>query len=347
MAANPLSKPVTPRYAACLAILAALAASQCGKSSPKREVVVYVSVDQVNAEPALLEFERRTGIKPRPVFDVEAAKSAGLAARLAAEKTRPQADVFWSGEFVETLRLKREGVLARSSPRRAASPPPNLIDPDGVWYAFGGRLRVILVNRQKMPAGGRPRDWEDFASDRFPASQLAVALPLFGTSADQAAALYASWGADKARAFYRRLKERGVRVVDGNSVVRDLVAQGSVAAGWTDSDDACGAVNRGDPVDIVLPGQQSSGTLLVPGTVAQVAGAPHPEEARRLIEFLLEPSTERMLVENGFFQAPAHAGGAMPACMGTVPPRTMTLGLEQIASHLDASRRDLNAIFGQ
>ena len=334
------------RCRACAALMATLVLSQCAGSSPDREVVVYVSVDQVNAEPVLREFQRRTGITPRPVFDVEAAKSAGLAARLAAERTRPQADVFWSSEFVETLQLKREGVLAPSSPRGAESLEPGLRDRDGIWFACGGRLRVILVNRNKRPAGPRPRDWEDFVSERFPASELAVALPLFGTSADQAAALYAAWGDDKARSFYRRLKERGVRVVDGNSVVRDLVVQGSVSAGWTDSDDACGAVRRGDPVDIVLPDQQSSGTLLVPGTVAKVAGAPHPEEARRLIEFLLEPATEKMLVDNGFFQAPTRPGGAMPACMGAIPPRTMALGIEQVAAHLDTSRRDLNEIFG-
>jgi len=83
------------------------------------------------------------------------------------------------------------------------------------------------------------------------------------------------------------------------------------------------------------------------GTVAQVAGAPHPEEAQRLIEFLLQPATEKMLVDNGFFQASVHPGVPVPACLGAVPPRTMNLGLEQIASHLDHSRRDLNAIFGQ
>ena len=347
MATIQIRRPGVPRCRACAAILATLVLSQCSRSSPKREVVVYVSVDQVNAEPVLREFQRRTGITPRPVFDVEAAKSAGLATRLAAEKSRPQADVFWSSEFVETLQLKKEGVLAPLSPHGAESLPPALRDRDGFWFACGGRLRVILVNRKKMPAGARPRDWEDFVSERFPAAELAVALPLFGTSADQAAALYAAWGDEKARTFYRRLKERGVRIVDGNSVVRDLVVQGSVAAGWTDSDDACGAVNRGDPVDIVLPDQQSSGTLLVPGTVARVAGAPHPEEARRLIEFLLEPATEKMLVDNGFFQAPAHPGGAIPACVGAAPPRTMALGIEQVASHLDTSRRDLNAIFGQ
>ena len=47
-----------------------------------------------------------------PVYDVEAAKTTGLVNRLIAEKDRPQADVFWSGEFAQTIKLKEEGVVS-------------------------------------------------------------------------------------------------------------------------------------------------------------------------------------------------------------------------------------------
>lgn len=310
-------------------------------------MVVYVSVDQVHAEPILQEFERRSGIAVRAVFDIEAAKATGLANRLVAEKSRPQADVFWNSEFVQTLRLKRQGVLAASAPLGAKPLPGGLRDRDGCWYACGARFRVILANTNRLTPAQRPRRWEDFASEKFPAPEFVLASPLFGTSADQAAALYAVWGQDRARSLYTRLRKRGVRVVDGNSVVRDLVVQGTAAAGWTDSDDACGAVEKGAPVELILPGQNEEGTLLVPGTVARIAGAPHPAEALALLEFLLEPGTEKMLIDSGFFQVSVRPGGPAHACLGGAEVKRLTVSLDAIAAALDASREDMSSIFGR
>jgi len=321
--------------------------ASCSRVAPGRTVVVYVSVDQNYAEPVLREFEERSGITVRAVFDVEAAKATGLANRLVAERRRPQSDVFWNSEFVQTLSLKHAGVLAVSRPRAGETLPANLRDRDGCWYASGGRFRVILANTNRLRASELPRRWEDFASEKYPASELVIATPLFGTSADQAAALYATWGADRARRLYTQLKTRGVRVVDGNSVVRDLVVQGAASAGWTDSDDACGAVAKGEPVELILPDQNQEGTLLVPGTVAQIAGAPHPKEALALLDFLLEPATEKMLIDSGFFQISVRPGGARHACLGEAAIKTIAMPLDDIAAKLEVSRRDMSTIFGR
>ena len=64
--------------------LGALAAAGCG-SQPARQVVVYAAVDQVHAEPVLKEYERRSGVRVRALYDVEASKTTGLAQRLVAE----------------------------------------------------------------------------------------------------------------------------------------------------------------------------------------------------------------------------------------------------------------------
>jgi iron(III) transport system substrate-binding protein len=309
--------------------------------------VVYVSVDQVHAEPVLREFERQSGIAVRAVFDVEASKATGLANRLAAEKSRPQADVFWNSEFVQTLRLKRDGVLAASRPRGAVTLPESLRDRDGFWYACGARFRVILANTNRLAPAARPRRWEDFVKSQHPASDLAIASPLFGTSADQAAALYSVWGAQRTRRLYEQLKARNVRIADGNSAVRDLVVQGAASAGWTDSDDACGAVGQGAPVELILPDQDGQGTLLVPGTAAQIAGAPHPREALEMMEFLLEPSTEKMLIDSGFFQVSVRPGGPAHPCLGNAKVKSMPVSLDGIAAKLDASGQEMSAIFGK
>src|SRR4051812_34866057 len=86
-------------------VLVVLLLAGCKNDPPAaaQEVTLYTSVDQPVAAPIVQEFERRTGIKVHLVTDTEATKSAGLAARLLAEKANPQADVFWGNEVFHSI----------------------------------------------------------------------------------------------------------------------------------------------------------------------------------------------------------------------------------------------------
>ncbi len=55
-------------------------------------------------------------------------------------------------------------------------------------------------------------------------------------------------------------------------------------------------------IDITLPDQGSTdrGTLAIPCTVSLVAGAPHPDAAKKLIDFLLSAQTDRALIDAKF-----------------------------------------------
>lgn len=270
----------------------------------KGEVVVYVSVDQVHAEPLLNEFSARTGIRVKPVYDVEAAKTTGLVQRLIAEKERPQADVFWNGEFLQTLTLKERGALAPYRPSSATGLAADAIDPEAFWTGVGGRARVLLVHRDRVPAASRPTKLEDLLTTSVPGERIGMAWPFFGTTATHAAALYAAWGPERARAFFAGLQARKVRFVDGNSVVRDLVVQGELWMGLTDSDDAQGALERGAPVEMLLLDQEDGGlgTLRITATVALVAGGPNSDAGRALVNFLTSEPAEQQMLKTGFFQ---------------------------------------------
>jgi iron(III) transport system substrate-binding protein len=272
-----------------------------GCRAEERHVVVYASLDQVHAEPLLRRFETRTGIRVLPVFDVEASKTTGLAQRLSAERSRPQADVFWSGELAQTARLADDGLFAVHRPASLVRPAA-CTDPAGLYVTVGGRLRVLLVNTDNLTPARYPRTLDDLLSDRVPGERVGVAWPLFGTTATHAAALYATRGPEAARSFFTRLRARGARFVGGNSVVRDLVARGELWAGLTDADDARSALAAGAPIAVVWPDQAGAGTLLLAGTAAVVARGPHPAEARALVDFLASAESERALVGSGFAQ---------------------------------------------
>lgn len=316
-------------------------------SRPSREVVIYTSVDQVYSEPVFREFENRTGIQVRAVYDVEAAKTTGLVNRLIAEKEHPQADVFWSGEIVQTMQLEKEGVLGQYDSPSAADIPPHFKSPRGSWTGFGGRGRVLLVNTRRLGTTPAPGSIYDFLDERYPADSLGIAYPMFGTTSTHAAALYAVLGRTKAQEFFNRLDNRGIRVVDGNSVVRDLVANGQLIFGLTDTDDACGAVERGAPVIIVFPDQEPTGmgTLIIPNTVAVIARAPHEQEAQQFTDYLLSRNTEAELVHSGWIQIPARDVGAGNLCMNTGNIRMMNTSYPEIFPYLAESQQDLRRIF--
>ena len=94
--------------------------------------------------------------------------------------------------------------------------------------------------------------------------------------------------------------------------MRDLVAQGEYQFGLTDTDDAIGALLNDKPVRMVFPDQDGDGTLLIPNTVALISNAPHPVQARKLIDFILSPEVEEALARGRSSQIPLRPGLAAP-----------------------------------
>jgi iron(III) transport system substrate-binding protein len=338
-----------PWLAALLAI-APTGSSACGSSEPTpnedRVVTAYVSTDRVFSEPVLREYERRSGVKVNAVYDTEETKSTGLANRLIAEKPRPQADVFWSNEPVRTLVLKGRGVLAPYRSPGAEGIPAVLVDPDGYWTGFSARMRVIAYNTKLVAADAAPRSIFDLVDPKWK-GQVAMADPRFGSTSFHVAALYALAGDDKMDEFFRQLKANAVRIVDGNSVVRDLVARGDVKVGLTDTDDVNVAIENGQPVAMVLPDKDGLGVPVMPNMVSLIAGAPHLEEARKLIDYLLSAEVEQQLAQSEAVQIPLHAGVPGPKnipALATFKP--MTLDYAKAAARVEDVTRRLATILG-
>jgi iron(III) transport system substrate-binding protein len=328
-------------------VVAALVIAGCRGNEPTtREVTAYVSADRPFSEPIMKEYEKRSGVRVNVVYDTEETKSTGLANRLLAEKDRPQADVFWSNEPVRTLVLKARGVLAPYQSAAAAGIPATFKDPDGYWTGFSARLRVIVYNTDKVQAADAPRSVFDLA-DRQWKDQVAMADPRFGSTSFHVAALYAEVGDERADAFFRALKANGVKIVDGNSVVRDMVARGDALVGLTDSDDVNVALEAKQPVGMVLPDRDAMGVPVMPNMVSLVAQAPHQDDAKRLIDYLLSAEVERQLAESDAVQIPLHAGVPGPANLPSIDAfKAMTLDYGKAATRVEQVTARLAAILG-
>jgi iron(III) transport system substrate-binding protein len=331
------------------AVLAVVGSTACRSPEPPgaaRQVTVYVSTDRVFSEPVLREYEKRSGVTVNAVYDTEETKSTGLANRLLAEKARPQADVFWSNEPVRTLVLKSRGVLASYKSPSAQGIPAVLVDSDGYWTGFSARIRVIAYNTKLVKPGEAPRSVFDLADPRW-RGQVAIADPRFGSTSFHVAALYALAGEEKVDDFFRRLKSNGVRVVDGNSVVRDLVARGEVKVGLTDTDDVNVALENGQPIAMVLPDKDGLGVPVMPNMVSLIANAPHPDEGRQLVDYLLSADVERQLAQSEAVQIPLHAGVPGPRNIPAIDTfKPMTLDYAKAADRVEDATKRLAAILG-
>ena len=174
-----------------------------------------------------------------------------------------------------------------------------------------------------------------------------MADPRFGSTSFHVAALYAIAGDQKMDDFFRRLKENGVRVVEGNSVVRDLVARGAVKVGLTDTDDVNVALEDGQPIAMVLPDKDGLGVPVMPNLVSLIANAPHPDEGRRLIDYLLSSDVERQLAQSEAVQIPLHAGVPGPKNIPGIDMfKPMTLDYGKAAARVDDVTNRLATILG-
>ena len=314
-----------------LVVALVLTAGGCGQQSAVKTVTVYVSEDQVFSEPVLRDFERDTGIHVKAVYDTEEAKSTGAMNRLIAEKANPQADVYWANEPIRAEVLKQQGISTPYVSPSAQDIPAVFRDAQGYWSGFSARARVLLVNRQVKH--DRPDSILAYTDPRWQGRSV-IANPLFGTTTSEIAALFTLWGDQKARAFMAALKQNRVAVSTSNGESADFVAAGQYDFSLVDSDDAVNRIRQGKAVDMVYPDQGDGeiGTFIVPNAAVLIKGAPHPDTARQLIDYLLSRQTERKLAFADCAQIPLHPGVAMPPELKPIQNiRTMAVDYAEIA----------------
>jgi iron(III) transport system substrate-binding protein len=319
--------------------------AQAGAAEKQDTVIIYTAMDQFISEPVLKDFETQTGIRVKAVYDVEATKTTGLVNRLIAEKDRPKCDVFWNNEVLKSIMLKQKGVFQPYASANAADIPDKFKDKQAFWTGFAARARVLVINTQAAQGPLLPASIKELTDPRFK-GKATIANPLFGTTATHVAALFSVWGEEQARNYFLALKSNGVRIVDGNSVVKDRVGAGEFVVGFTDTDDVNVGLGAGLPIRAVYPDKLGMGTLLIPNTVGLMAGCPHPEAGKKLIDYLLSKAVESKLAFCPSVQMPLRKDVAVPenfVAIDQIAP--MDVDYEQVARMMEPSMRFVQETF--
>ena len=269
--------------------------------APHREsLVVYCAHDSIYADSILREFERETGISVAVRYDTEATKSLGLVELLLQEKAHPRCDVFWNNELLGTLQLADEGLLLPYRGSGYERIPAAFKDADGRWAGFAARLRLWIVNTNRLA----PTEEAIQQASHGDLDRMVIAKPLYGTTRTQYTILWKLWGRDKLLAWARDRRARHLREVDGNSMVKDLVSAGVCDLGWTDTDDFFEAHDEGKPVAMLPVRLENGKTICIPNTVAIIRGTRHLAEAQKLADFLLSEKCELALASAKSRQIP-------------------------------------------
>jgi iron(III) transport system substrate-binding protein len=158
---------------------------------------------------------------------------------------------------------------------------------------------------------------------------------LFGTTTFHISAIFTALGDEKAKQFMAGLKKNDVIIATSNGDVKKRVANGEVACGLTDTDDANEAIKEGADVGIVFLDQNGIGTLVMPNTVCLIKGSPDNTNGKKLMDYLLSRQTEAKLAVS-CAQMPLHKGVKVPEGVPSLDNiKPMNISYEKTAEKLE------------
>ena len=273
------------------------------QSNDNNSLIVYCTHDSVYSEKILKIFQERTGINVIPRFDTEATKSLSLIELIKSERDNPRCDLFWNNELLGTKELKDEDLLLPYKGTGYKRIPTQYKDIDGYWCGFAARLRVYIVNKKFLSEIEKA----DGGIGQFIENNLkhfAIAKPLYGTTLTHYTLLWSQMGEIALKSQHEKWINSGVKFLNGNAAVKDVVAVGGCKVGWTDTDDFYSAIDHNQNIIMIPIKLKNKETILIPNSVAIIKGTTKRENAEKLADFLLSEECELLLANSPSRQIP-------------------------------------------
>ncbi|MCS3731142.1 extracellular solute-binding protein [Bradyrhizobium betae] len=283
-------KAVAVLVALAFVCLAATGASRAG------EITLYATREAALVAPVVAAFTKASGVKVNVVFVEDS-----LVKRLVSEGETSPADVLLTIGLDKTIQLSTRGLTqAIASPRLEQAVPAHLRGAGARWITLAIRPRIVLARKNSALAA---IDYEDLAGPQW-RGKLCMRSALHQNNVALVAAYLAHHGEAATEAWLAGLKANLVHKPAGkdNDVIREI-AQGTCEIGIANTvalaqlrDGREGADWRVWAMEVkAVPTTFKGGGTHVNLTSAAIAKrAPHPEAARRLLEFLVTPAAQRI-----------------------------------------------------
>ena len=304
--------------------IAGLAAAGVVPPASASELNLY-SARHYYSDDALYEgFTKATGIK---VNRVEASGDK-LLARLRQEGRNSPADVLVVVDAGNLWLAERDGffrpVRAKVLEERI---PAQLRHPDGLWFGFATRARVVVYNKDKVSAADAPKRYEDLAEARWK-GKVCMRSSSSVYNLSLMASLIHYLGEEKAEEWARGLVANFARDPKGGDTDQiRAVAAGECAVALANTYYAVRLMKSDKDADravaakigVVFPNQGDRGAHVNVSGAGVLAHAPHPENAVRFLEYLLGPEAQTLFAgsNNEYPVAPGVAADSALAKLGT------------------------------
>jgi putative spermidine/putrescine transport system substrate-binding protein len=263
-------------------------------------------------------------------------------AALEKEKAAPQADTaYYSGAI--GFQAAGKGLHEPYKPKGWEKIPAALKDPNGLWWTVHTSAIAFVVNTKALGGAPVPRSWQDLLKPVYK-GKIAYDDPTWGgTSYTLIYGLNELMGGSPANfkpgiAYLKKL-DANVSSYPRESIYNGVL-RGEVPI-WINAD-GNGYKMRyvdGAPVEVVIP---SEGTFSMPLVMGLVKGAPHKEEAKKYLDWLLTPPAQAEFAKAYF----------LPVVPGTLPKeiasrllpeteykRARSLDLARMAAAADALKK--------
>ncbi len=251
----------------------------------EEKVVLYSAHTQEIIDALVPRFEEATGIKA----EVVKLGSSDVVARVKAEKENPQCDVIWS---IGGEQLEANSALLESYTPKDWDKIDDVFKVGTNWMPYTGIIMVFVVNTDMLKEDEIPKKWTDLSDAKFTELISSARADKSGSSYMQLATVLNIYK-DKGWDVYKSILANFV-LSGSSSAVPRFVNDGEAAIGITLEDNAFRFVEGGGPVKIVYP---EDGTTAAPDGIALVKGAPHPDAAKKFIDWVLSKETQDFLVE--------------------------------------------------
>lgn len=257
---------------------------------PEDRLVIYTSHKEEVYDPIVKEFQARTGIW----VEVIAGGTNELLERISAESGDPACDVMFGGG-VESLSAYADcfqPYVCRDDDCLNATGR----SPDNLWTPFSS-LPIVLIYNTRLVAPGEITGWSDLLREQW-RGRIALADPtISGSGYTAVRTLMSCLPGDPWDTLTRFVENLDGNILPDSGDIAESVRSGSCYVGITLEETALKARDKGADLAIVYPRE---GTSAVPDGGALVSGAPHLENAKAFLDFVLGYDVQKLLVSSLF-----------------------------------------------
>lgn len=284
------------------------------------EINLYSSRHYDTDETFYTNFTRLTGIG---INRIEA-KAEELIERMKAEGANSPADVFITVDAGNIERANVDGLLQPvTSDTLTKAIPAHLRHPDGSWFGFSKRARVIIVAKDRMKPEDVPT-YESLADEKVKGKLL---IRSSGNIYNQSlmGSIIAADGAEQAEAWARGIVANIARAPKGGDTDQikavaagegDVAVANSYYLGRLIVSDNAEDREIASKVQIVFPNQNGRGTHVNISGGGVARHAKNVEGAVKFLEYLVSDEAQ-MLFASGNVEYPVVEGVKLPAPLDT------------------------------